>query len=343
MYRILLKILECAECRSSCVEKGFCDFSAGEMPVVLKILSRMYKRTIDDTLNFRYEVLKKIDEKLALRWTLATVGLVEIAEFLENEDVEDVVLIPGRPIYITRKRGKENSGKICEGRAIRAILKIAHLKSVELSTSTPSLRYGLKIGPLRLRISLDLPPIVPLPQAYLRIHRGRITLAQLLRSGFLTEDQLREIYRWIREGRHIVVAGPPGSGKTTLLSALDDLIPSEWQRVYVDEADEFEDDPQKNQIKIRNVNKVKEIYASLNRNIDVIFIGELQYENHFAAFKTAVEMGLQTLATMHSVNVGDAIVRLRRRGIDVKNLGIIQLGKRYADIIERRVVELYAE
>ncbi|MGC8994286.1 MAG: ATPase, T2SS/T4P/T4SS family, partial [Pyrobaculum sp.] len=159
----------------------------------------------------------------------------------------------------------------------------------------------------------------------------------------LTEDQLREIYRWVREGRHIVVTGPPGSGKTTLLSALDDLIPGEWQRVYIDEADEFEDDPQKNQIKIRNVNKVKEIYASLNRNIDVIFIGELQYEEHFAAFKTAVEIGLQTLATMHSVNVNDAVTRLRRREIEVKNIGIVQLGKKYAGTIERRVVELYAE
>ncbi|MCU7786420.1 ATPase, T2SS/T4P/T4SS family [Pyrobaculum sp. 3827-6] len=343
MYHVLLKILDCAECRSSCVEKGICDFSPGELPAVLKILSRIYKKTIDDTLDFRYGVLKNINKELALRWTLATVGLAEIAEFLEDEDVEDVALIPGRPIYVTRKRGKENSGKMCEGKAIRAILKIAHLKSVELSTSTPSLRYGLKIGPIRLRISLDLPPIVPLPQAYLRIHRGKITLAQLLRSGFLTEDQLREIYRWVREGRHIVVTGPPGSGKTTLLSALDDLIPGEWQRVYIDEADEFEDDPRKNQIKIRNVNKVKEIYASLNRNIDVIFIGELQYEDHFAAFKTATEIGLQTLATMHSVNIDDAVTRLRRREIDVRNIGIVQLGKRYAGAIERRVVELYAE
>jgi len=35
------------------------------------------------------------------------------------------------------------------------------------------------------------------------------------------------------------VAGPPGSGKTTLLAALDDVIPGNLQRVYIDEADDI--------------------------------------------------------------------------------------------------------
>ncbi|WP_258870603.1 type II/IV secretion system ATPase subunit [Pyrobaculum aerophilum] len=225
---------------------------------------------------------------------------------------------------------------------MKSLLKIAYLKGVELTTSNPSLRYGLKLGDIRLRISLDLPPVVPVPQAYIRIHRGKIAVADMIKSGFITEEQLKIVYAWIKEGRHIVITGPPGSGKTTLLSVIDDLIPGQLQRVYIDEADEFDDDTEKNQIKIRNVNKLREVYASLNRNIDIIIIGELQYEEHFDAFKTAVEIGLQTLATMHATSVKDALKRLERRGISHENLAIIQLAKRYGEGIERRVVELYA-
>ncbi|MEM1636907.1 MAG: ATPase, T2SS/T4P/T4SS family, partial [Pyrobaculum sp.] len=124
---------------------------------------------------------------------------------------------------------------------------------------------------------------------------------------------------------------------------IDDLIPPHLQRVYIDEDDEFADDPNKNQIKIRSVNKAKEVLASLNRNIDVIFIGELQYEDHFAAFRTASEMGLQTLATMHATNVEDAQKRLERRGIELQNIGIVQLSKKYGAMVERKVAALYAK
>lgn len=342
MYPILKRLLECAECKSSCVEKGICDFAKEELPLVIKLLSRVFKKSIDETLDFRYGVLRKINEKMAIRGVLATVGLEELSPFLEDREVEDIVVIPGRPIYITRKSGKEKADVTAELKTVKSLLKIAYLKGVELTTSNPSLRYGLKLGDLRLRISLDLPPVVPVPQAYIRIHRGKIAVADMLKSGFITEEQLKTVYAWVKEGRHIVITGPPGSGKTTLLSVIDDLIPGQLQRVYIDEADEFDDDPDKNQIKIRNVNKLREVYASLNRNIDIIIIGELQYEEHFNAFKTAVEIGLQTLATMHATSVKDALKRLERRGISRENLAIIQLAKRYGEGIERRVVELYA-
>ncbi|ABP51679.1 type II/IV secretion system ATPase subunit [Pyrobaculum arsenaticum] len=343
MLRLLTRLLECAECKRSCKEKGVCDFTEEETTLLISLLSRIYKKTIDETLDFRYDVLRKINQNTAVHATLATVGLEQLAEFLEDDDVEDVVLIPGRPIYITRRYGKEKIGKISEAKTLRALLKIAHLKGVELTTANPSFRYGLSFGGYRLRVSIDLPPIVPHPQAYVRVHRKKITAKDLVKSGFLTGEQLREIVAWLREGRHVVVSGPPGSGKTTLLAAIDDLIPPHLQRVYIDEADEFEDDPNKNQIKIRSVNKAKEVLASLNRNIDVIFIGELQYEDHFAAFRTASEMGLQTLATMHATNVEDAQKRLKRRGIELQNIGIVQLSKKYGAMVERKVAALYAK
>ncbi len=332
---LLYKILDCAACRYSCREKDICNFGS-ELGEAVKLISRMFKRSIDDTLTFRYELFKKINEKIALRATLATVGLAVIAPYVENA-AEDILLIPGRPIYITRGGVKIKTQQWAEASHIHSLLQLANLKYVEITTSKPSFRYGLRIGDIRLRISLDIPPVVPTPQAYIRIHGGKITVRQLLRGGFLNGSQLSTIYRALTGGLHIVITGPPGSGKTTLLAALDDLISPHLQRVYIDEADEFEEDPEKNQIKIRNSDKTREVYASLNRNIDLVVIGELQYEEHFHAFKTAVEIGVQTLATMHSANVNDAVDRLERY-LPLRNILIVQLQKS-----PRRVTELYVK
>jgi flagellar protein FlaI len=266
---LLARIVECVECKHACLEKGLCAFAEEEMRDVVALSSRIFSKDVDTTLQLRYELFTKINAEIAVRATLATVGLQEIADLVEDE-VEDILLVPGRPIYVTKRSGKFKTSKTADGATIKSLLKLAQMKGIELTTANPSFRYGLRFGKIRMRISLDLPPIVPNPQAYIRIHRGKITLRQLVESGFLTREQLAEIFVALKEGRHIVVAGPPGSGKTTLLAALDDVIPGNLQRVYIDEADEIEEDPDKNQIKIRDVNKARQIYASLNRNIDLV-------------------------------------------------------------------------
>ncbi|MEM1597709.1 MAG: ATPase, T2SS/T4P/T4SS family [Pyrobaculum sp.] len=278
-----------------------------------------------------------------MKATLHSVDLLEVAELISDPEVEDIVVIPGRPVYVTKKWGKHKTDVVATQRTIRAILKLARLKGIELTMSRPSLRFGLRFGGMRMRISLDLPPIVPYPQAYIRIHRKKITLKEMLKEGFLTKDQLSTLLSAVRSGLHVVVAGAPGSGKTSLLVALDDLIPPNLQRVYIDEADEFEEDPQKNQIKIASVDKVREVYASLNRNIDVVFIGELQYPDHFEAYKISTEIGLQTFATLHAVSVEDALKRLGKY-TEVKNTAIVLLSKKYyKDKIERKISEIHVK
>jgi flagellar protein FlaI len=233
---LLARIVECVECKHACLEKGLCAFDEEEMRDVVALSSRIFSKDVDTTLQLRYELFTKINAEIAVRATLATVGLQEIADLVEDE-VEDILLVPGRPIYVTKKSGKFKTSKTADGATIKSLLKLAQMKGIELTTANPSFRYGLRFGKIRMRISLDLPPIVPNPQAYIRIHRGKITLRQLMESGFLTREQLAEIFVALKEGRHIVVAGPPGSGKTTLLAALDDVIPGNLQRVYIDEAD----------------------------------------------------------------------------------------------------------
>ena len=209
--QLLARIVECVECKHACLEKGLCAFAEEEMRDVVALSSRIFSKDVDTTLQLRYELFTKINAEIAVRATLATVGLQEIADLVEDE-VEDILLGPGRPIYVTKRSGKFKTSKTADGATIKSMLKLAQMKGIELTTANPSFRYGLRFGKMRMRVSLDLPLIVPNPQAYIRIHRGKITLRQLVESGFLTREQLAEIFVALKEGRHIVVAGPPGSG-----------------------------------------------------------------------------------------------------------------------------------
>lgn len=313
------------------------SISRREAEEVARLATRIYGKSVDETINIRFNILKKIlPEREAYLRVLDSLGLGDLWPMLE-EDVEDLLLIPNRYIYITIRGKKYKTKVICKMDIIKNILKIARAKHIELTTAQPSFRFGLRVGAYRLRISVDLPPVVELPQAFIRIHRKKYTIYDLINSKFIEKDQINIIRNILRSSRSLVISGPPGSGKTTLLAAIDDLIDPDLQRVYVDEADEFEDDLSKNQIKIRNVNKLREIYTSLNRNIDIIIIGELQYPDHFEALRTALEMGFQALATMHARNVEQTLKRLSRYDIPVEQLAVVQLEKEE----RRRVAEIY--
>lgn len=337
MYNnIIESIIKYIEYGDSYLEKHI--IREGERHIYLKLIGRIYGRTLEETIKLRLQLASQVlNEREAYIYVLNTVGLGEISHILLQKHVEDILLIPGRYIYITINGMKYKTKKLCTIYTIKNLLKIARSKYIELTTAMPSFRFGIKLGKLRLRISVDLPPVVELPQAFIRIHRKKYNIYDLIYLQFISKNHYKIIKEIINNSYSLVISGPPGSGKTTLLVAIDDLLDPGLQRVYIDEADEFEDDINKNQIKVRNVNKIKEIYASLNRNIDIVVIGELQYPEHFEAFRTALEMGFQTFATMHARTTEQTIRRLKQYGIPLESLGIVQLERR--DV--RRVKEIH--
>jgi hypothetical protein len=73
-----------------------------------------------------------------VRATLATVGLQEIADLVEDE-VEDILLGPGRPIYVTKRSGKFKTSKTADGATIKSMLKLAQMKGLNSPRQTPRL------------------------------------------------------------------------------------------------------------------------------------------------------------------------------------------------------------
>ena len=311
---------------------------------IIKIIERIYSKDIETTIRIRYKLYYYLlrDEEKALYYLLKSLNIIQLYNFLINKNIEDIILIPNKYIYITTKNGKTATEIQASTELVNRFLLLARAKGYRLLQSNPSFRYGLKLGPLRLRISVDLPPIVLSPHVYIRVHRGVMTLDKLVASGFMKDDDATMLKKEVVERRKdLVVAGPPGSGKTTLLQAIDLEIPPWLQRVYIDEADELLDLPNFNQIKINNTNKLREIFTSMNRNIDIFIIGELQYPEHFQAYNVARSIGLQSLATTHASSLEKAIKRLEEYRITVENLVLVQLDKIYKNKIIRKIKEIY--
>lgn len=311
---------------------------------IAKLIGRVYSRDVESTIELRYELYRRLfgDDDRAFFHLLDSLDISELYNFLINKNIEDIILIPGKFIYINTKNGKFITKTPASSRLVNRFLQIARAKGRTLSTSNPSFRYGLRLGPLKIRVSVDLPPAVPTPHIYLRIHRGVATLDKLVAEGFIDAEKAEALRREVVEGRRdLVVAGPPGSGKTTLLQAVDLEIPPQLLRVYIDEADEFPDIPYYTQIKINSTNKLKEIFTSMNRNIDIFIIGELQYPEHFQAYAAARSIGLQSLATMHASSAEKALRRLEQFGIVLEDIVIVQIKKIYKNKIIRKVENIY--
>lgn len=101
------------------------------------------------------------------------------------------------------------------------------------------------VGDVRLRdgarLHVVLPPIAPQgPLVSIRkFPRDRFSLADLVDSGMMSEEQGTRLGTWVRARKSIVISGATGSGKTTLLNALLGEIDGGERIVTIEETAEL--------------------------------------------------------------------------------------------------------
>jgi type IV secretory pathway ATPase VirB11/archaellum biosynthesis ATPase len=120
---------------------------------------------------------------------------------------------------------------------VRRLLRHA---GVEIQGDYSIVEAGLLVNGRRVCVTAAFPPYVSELAADIRIHpRETITLDDLVRSGFLT-DEARVLIDAIADSGHgIVVVGDTESGKTTLLGSLIQRMQSPESIVLVERAGEL--------------------------------------------------------------------------------------------------------
>ncbi|MGA9670301.1 MAG: ATPase, T2SS/T4P/T4SS family [Terracidiphilus sp.] len=244
--------------------------------------------------------------------------LKPIEHLLESETVSEIMVNPDSSVWI------EESGCVQLLRGIRfddgalqtGLEVIANRFGKKFDADSPIMNLRLPDGS---RMAAMIPPVVnPRPAVTIRKFTSRnFTLADLVRSQMLTEEQASTLTDAVRTGENILIAGGTGSGKTTLLNVLADAI-SENERILIIEdtaelhirkphivSAESQTDTHRNAVTFDDLLK-----AVLRHRPDRIIVGEVRGAEARTLLDAMNTGHRGTLATIHASSAEEALHRL---------------------------------
>ncbi len=257
-----------------------------------------------------------------------------------DDDVEEIYLdAPDTSFYFDHGRlGRVQTNLIpCSEELTRIVTFLRSESNLHLDRRNPSLKTDLLIYNTPLRFSVSLPPLAS-EGIHLEIRRAKtrpFTILDLIRNDTLTIDAAAMLILAINSRMNITITGGPGVGKTTLLNALDSITPSNWRKLYIEDAIESRRYEGHHQIRVRvdpvdetdtSFDKVTEIVKSLHRSPDYLILGEIQTEEHSKALFHSIAAGLCSIQTCHSATPYGLITRwTRNHGIDESSIALMDL------------------
>lgn len=154
----------------------------------------------------------------------------------------------------------------------------------DLYPEEPIIEAGLRVGRRPVSINVALPPVSFQITADIRVHPAApLTLADLVRSGVMTE-QAAKLLTAIAESPHgAVIIGETESGKTTLLGILARIIAAQTRMIAVERAGEMHlPDTVERLVVIwpspdrERVTFGEQIYAALDKSPQCIVLDEIR-------------------------------------------------------------------
>lgn len=241
-----------------------------------------------------------------------------IEHLLQSQTISEIMVNPDNTVWI------EENGKLRsipethfeDGALLTALEVIANRFGKRLDADSPVLNLRLPDGS---RMAAMIPPVVnPGPLVTIRKFTSRdFTLADLIRSGMLTEDQAETLTSAVRAGENILIAGGTGSGKTTLLNVLADAIPDEERILLIEDTAELhirkshmvstesQTDTHRSNVTFDDLLK-----AILRHRPDRIIVGEVRGPEARTLLDAMNTGHRGTLATIHASSSEEALRRL---------------------------------
>jgi Flp pilus assembly CpaF family ATPase len=240
---------------------------------------------------------------------------------LLDDEVEEIYVDrPGSLVYFDHSRlGRcVSQCAVTEDEAGRIVTSIRSESNLHADRMNPSLKTDFRIVGVPFRFSMTLPPLSP-DGVSLEIRKPRrraYTILELVSNDTLTPVGAALLVLAVCSRFNITITGAPGCGKTTLMNALDMITPSNWRKVYIEDAAESRAISGHHQVKLQvdpidetrnRLNKSMEIVKTLHRSPDYLVLGEIQSAEHSRALFQAISAGLSSIQTCHS-NSGAGLV-----------------------------------
>ncbi|MGN6148892.1 MAG: CpaF family protein, partial [Rhizomicrobium sp.] len=167
-------------------------------------------------------------------------GLGPLQPFLEDPDIDDIVVNGPTSVYVERAGNLEETPIRFRDAAhlMNIIQRIVSPIGRRVDESTPYVDGRLPDGS---RVHVIIPPVA-LEGPVLSVRKFKRTPlsgADLARSGALTREMLEYLAAAIHARKNILICGGTGTGKTTLLNALSAYVGPKERLVTIEDAAEL--------------------------------------------------------------------------------------------------------
>jgi pilus assembly protein CpaF len=241
-----------------------------------------------------------------------------IEQLLQSRTISEIMVNPDNSVWIEEKGEMRQLPELHfeDGALLTGLEVIANRFGKKLDADSPMLNLRLPDGS---RMAAMIPPIVnPGPLVTIRKFTSRdFTLADLIRTEMLTEEQGEMLTDAVRKGENILIAGGTGSGKSTLLGVLADAIPDHERILLIEDTAELhirkphivstesQTDTHRNSITFDDLLK-----AVLRHRPDRIIVGEVRGPEARTLLDAMNTGHRGTLATIHASSADEALRRL---------------------------------
>ncbi len=247
-------------------------------------------------------------------------GLGPLAGLMMEDDITDIMVNGPHEVWVDRGGQLQKTAvRFDDDSHLRRFLdRIVGAQGRHLDASNPMVDARLADGS---RLHAVIPPLCA-KGAIVSIRRFRceqLDEAQLVESGFLSQDMLDTLKLAVNAGVNVVVAGSAAAGKTTLLNLLSKSIPENQRIVTIEETAELRlSHPHVIPLESRAGNmegrgsiSLRELVrTALRMRADRIIVGEVR-GGEVMDMLQAMNVGHEgSLTTVHANSLSDVLRRL---------------------------------
>jgi pilus assembly protein CpaF len=248
------------------------------------------------------------------------IGLGPLEPLMEDESITDILVNGPERIYVERGGKLERIATRFRDNAhvVHVAQRIAAGVGRRVDEASPMVDARLPDGS---RVNIVLPPLT-LDGATIAIRkfaRREITLADMARTGNLSEPLARALEILAAARLNVLISGGTGSGKTTLLNAMSRVISPDERIITIEDAAELQlQQPHVVRMETRPANVEGQgqvtqrdlVRNALRMRPDRIIIGEVRGGEAFDMLQAMNTGHDGSLSTIHASSARDALARL---------------------------------
>ncbi len=244
-----------------------------------------------------------------------------INPFLDDPQVEDIVINNTEPIYVHHAR----DGLIKTNVRFSSLRELDILiKKIVVFSGRSNLNKinNIDLPGMRGRVNIVYSPFGP-DLTIAKIRTQTFSIIDLIENGTINSKMAALLWLFIEGLRirpaNVLISGGPGSGKTTLLNALLDFIPSNQHLVVIEDSLELVTNFNGNVSRLESDDEISLadlVKNSLRMRPERIVVGEVR-GSEAQDMITAMNIGKYCMATIHSSTVRETILRLQNNPMNV--------------------------